>query len=53
MKPISQVRVPTSIGADAVHVERLDVRDDEGAVADLVLHRLVVAEVHDHRLVTA
>ena len=33
-------------GAHAVHVERLDVGDDEGAVADLVLLRLVVAEVH-------
>ena len=33
-------------GADAVDVERLDVGDDVGAVADLVLHRLLVAELH-------
>ena len=40
-------------GADAVDVERLDVGDDVGAVADLVLHRLVVAEVHAPTLVDA
>jgi hypothetical protein len=37
-------------GADAVHVQRFHVGDDVGAVADLVLHRLLVAEVHTHRL---
>ena len=32
--------------ADAVHVEGLHVGDDVGAVADLVRHRLVVAQLH-------
>ena len=33
-------------GPDAVDVERLDVGDEVGAVADLVGHRLVVAQLH-------
>ena len=32
--------------ADAVDVQRLDIGDDVGPVADLVLHRLLVAQVH-------
>ena len=34
-------------GAHPVDVERLDLRDDVGAVADLVLRRLLVTQVHD------
>jgi hypothetical protein len=33
-------------GPDTVHVERLDVGDQVGAVADLVDDRLVVAQLH-------